>query len=303
MEATPKDMGAGNVATDEHRVSPDFLTQYAITDRGYKATTQTVRTLPPGIYACAYDNKIGAYFQPKALVTDALVKFPDTKSDMILEEIDRFWKLRERYQKFGLSHKRGILLWGPAGGGKTSTIAIAAEDMVKKGGVVLLADIPQVLKVLLRELRFVEATRPMTVIWEDLDAVIKRHGEAEVLEILDGESQVSGVVYIATTNYPEDLDARIVNRPSRFDRVERIDMPNAEARAIYLKARAGTTTAPDGTDLVAATEGMSIAHLRELVVAIWCFEQPAKEVLARLIAMEKVPSSAKTDKAKTGFGY
>ncbi len=302
-KAEVSDSVAGDVDDNQHQLTPEFLTQYCITDRGYKATTPTIKTLPAGVYVCSFDQKIGAYLQPKTIVTDALVKFPDSRSEMLLAEIDRFWGLKERYASFGLSHKRGILLWGPPGSGKTSTISMAMEDMVKKGGIVLLADAPALLKVLLRETRNVESQRPITVIWEDLDAVIKRYGESEVLEILDGESQVAGVVFIATTNYPEDLDSRIVNRPSRFDRVEYIGMPNDEARAIYLTARAGSTMSPDGIDLVAATKGMSVAHLRELVVAIYCFGSDAQAVLDRLAAMEKVPSSERTPgKRSTGFG-
>jgi hypothetical protein len=286
----------------QHVISPEFLTQYCVTAKGYKATASTVKKLPAGVYDCAFNNEIGAYFQPKKWTTDKLVKFPDTKSDLILNEIHTFWGMRDLYKKFGLSHKRGILLWGPPGSGKTTTIAVATEDMVKRGGVVLVADVPGVLKVLLRELRFVEADRPVTVVWEDLDAVIKRYGESEVLEILDGESQVDGVVFIATTNYPEDLDARIVNRPSRFDRVEEIGMPNAECRRLYLTARTGGVKAPDGTDLVKATDGMSVAHLRELVVAIWCFGHNPGEVIERLRKMEKVPHSERSsDRKATGF--
>lgn len=292
------------LAADEHRIRPDALSQYCITDHGYKATTTTIKRLPAGVYACAYDQKLGPFFQPKAVITDKLVKFPDSRSDMLLGEIDTFWGLKEHYKSFGLSHKRGMLLWGPPGSGKTSTIAMAIEDMVKRGGIVLLAEAPAFLKVLLREARNVEPERPITVIWEDLDAVIKRYNEAEVLEILDGESQVSGVVFIATTNYPEDLDSRIVNRPSRFDRVEFIGMPSAEARGLYLQAKVKTTVAPDGTDLVAQTEGMSVAHLRELVAAIWCFGHKPLEVIQRLRKMEQVPHSERQPgkKNKTGFG-
>jgi hypothetical protein len=82
----------------------------------------------------------------------------------------------------------------------------------------------------LQMLRAVEPERQVVGILEDVDALIERYGESEYLSLLDGEAQVDNVVYVATTNYPERLDARIVDRPSRFDTIRYIGMPSAGAR-------------------------------------------------------------------------
>jgi ATP-dependent 26S proteasome regulatory subunit len=55
------------------------------------------------------------------------------------------------------------------------------------------------------------------------------------LSVLDGENQVDKVLNIATTNYPEKLDRRLVGRPRRFDRLIYIDMPNHVVRREYFK--------------------------------------------------------------------
>jgi protein TonB len=46
---------------------------------------------------------------------------------------------------------------------------------------------------------------------------------------------IEGVVYIATTNYPEKLQERITNRPSRFDRRYKVELPNEEIRRAYIQ--------------------------------------------------------------------
>lgn len=185
--------------------------------------------------------------------------------------------------------------------GKSCTIALVMKKMIERNGLIIIADSPQLLSGALASLRSVEPNRPVVVIWEDVDAVIRQYGESEVLAILDGESQVDNIMFIATTNYPENLDARITNRPSRFDQIQKISMPSAEARAIYLKAKTKTTFSPDGVDLVAESEGFSIAHLRELVVAIWCLGSPTQEVIKRLHKMKVKPNSESSN-GPVGFG-
>ncbi len=140
----------------------------------------------------------------------------------------------------------------------------------------------------------------MVVIWEDIDTIIANYGESQVLSILDGESQVENVVFLATTNYPERLDGRVINRPSRFDKIVKIGMPNAAARKMYLESKISELV-KDGIDLVADTEGFSIAHLKELIISTCCQDTPVAEVLDRLKKMKKTPTSD-SDRGPLGFG-
>jgi hypothetical protein len=275
----------------ERPSTPGKIVQYSHFETGYLPSTSTIPKLPAGCYRIHVSN-LGVWFDPVKLVTDSLVQFPDTKSDSVIAEIEKFWQLKSKFREFGFSHKRGFLLWGPPGSGKTCTVAITIQKMVNKGGLVILADAPHPLSDGLAKIRSVEPEREMVVIWEDLDTVIERFGESEVLSILDGESQTDTVVFIATTNYPERLDVRITNRPSRFDRIEKIDMPTDLARKMYLESKVGTTISPDGTDLIEETKGMSIAHLRELIVGVWCQGNATAEVLSRLKKMKVRPNSA-----------
>ena len=63
--------------------------------------------------------------------------------------------------------------------------------------------------------------------------VATAYGDSELLQWLDGNHQVNKSINLASTNYPEKLDRRITSRPRRFDRILRIDNPNARLRAAY----------------------------------------------------------------------
>jgi len=132
--------------------------------------------------------------------------------------------------------------------------------------------------------------------------MIDNHGEHHLLGLLDGEHQVDNVVVLATTNYPERLGERIINRPSRFDEVILVDMPSAKARYRYLKhVLKGTVPEEEIEKWVAATDKLSVAHLRELIVATQCLGRPYAEVVDRLRRMKIRPNSDKRGKEQTGF--
>lgn len=281
---------------DEGREAGDF-TQYYRTSYGFSVTTRTYATLPPGVYEIVATPTSYA-FNPLKLVTDDLLRLPDSKSEQVIAEIADFWKRKAKFKQYGFAHKRGFLLFGPPGSGKTSTVATVSRQLVEAGGIVISGNInPQVLASLLAQLRQVEPERPLVVLLEDIDTIIYRWGEADILALLDGENSIENVVFLATTNYPENLDGRVVNRPSRFDRIVKIGMPSAEARALYLKSRKVDF---DITKAVELTNDFSIAHLKELVISVCCFGNNLEEEIDRIRGMSKMPKSDDSKK-KTGF--
>ena len=272
--------------------SDNLSVQYARSAEGFFPVGKTSKALRPDIYSLRYDGAANRYvFAPHHLVTDKLMRLSDSKSEEVIKEIQHFWTLRDVFRAHGYVHKRGFLLHGPPGSGKTSTVSIVAEEMVKNGGIVILADNPSLASNMLRSLREVEPFRPLVVVLEDIDSIIDNHGDEDTLSLLDGENSIDGVVYVATTNYPEDLEDRIINRPSRFDRVVRIGTPTAKARRQYLESKNLGLSKKEMAKWISVTSGLSIAHLKEMIVSVCCFGMPVDEVAKRVRKMSTKPTS------------
>ena len=142
----------------------------------------------------------------------------------------------------------------------------------------------------------------MIVLYEDIDALVERYGEPEYLAILDGELQISNVVNVATTNYPERLDKRFADRPGRFDRVQYVGMPDEKARRIYLESRSPSADEVTIKRWVKASDGWSVAHLRELVVACDILGEDVTEAIERISDMTSVaPSSENANSGPVGI--
>jgi SpoVK/Ycf46/Vps4 family AAA+-type ATPase len=276
---------------------------WAVQGPNYFPCDEAVKTLEPGQYEVQHSNSSGYYFQKKLANFDELMRLPDSASEDIYKNIQTFWTKEDHFRSFGFLWKRGILLWGPAGSGKTSTLQLISQNIVDLGGLSVYVTHPGICAQGLAIFRRIEPDRPCVVMLEDLDAMISNHGEHEVLALLDGELQIDNVVFIATTNYPERLDKRIVNRPSRFDIVKLIGMPNYPAREMYLskKNKRLVDNPEELAQWVKESDGFSIAHLKELIVSVEVFEVSLNHAIKRLRKMmDHPPKSTDPDTAKIG---
>lgn len=277
---------------------------WAQSDNTFYGVSESHKVLPVGIYRCGLSSTIGPVFFKQIISTDELMVLPDSASEAVLKEIVHFRKLKENFQKYGYLHKRGILLWGPPGSGKTATINLLTNLIVEKeNGIAIISENPYHTAQCLQLFRRIESSRPAVVILEDLDALIERFGENEHLSLLDGESQVDNIVFVATTNYPERLDKRFVDRPSRFDTIKYIGMPSTEARRFYLKSKLIDVDNKIIEDFIRKSDGFSVAHLRELVILTQCFGHDSNDAISRLKTMiQNIPASDKAPES-SGFGF
>lgn len=247
--------------------------------------TEVVQELPPGAYRCRISNQ-GPYLEKMPIEIDNLLHLPDGAVECLLEEFKKFWTLRKNFSERGFTFKRGILMWGPPGSGKTSAIWQMTQELVRlHRGVVVFVEDPNLASMCIGVLRRIEPERPMITIMEDLDALVQRHGDHGYLALLDGETQISNVVHVGTTNYPELLDKRFVDRPSRFDTIMHVGMPSAQAREAYFLAKEQSLDDITLRRWVSRTEDYSIAHLREVIIAVKCFGQDEAQVFKRLDTM------------------
>lgn len=243
-------------------------------DNAYFGCDEAVDKLPAGMYTIESSQQQGIYFKNFKPDLDELLALSDSASEAVYKHVEKFWDSEESYKRFGVVWKRGIMLWGPPGSGKTTCVHMVAKNVIDSGGIAVFVKNPDVAHLGLSMFRRIEPERQVVVIMEDIDAIVTRHGESELLSLLDGELQIRKVLYIATTNYPEKLDPRLMNRPSRFDIIQKIAMPSEEARRQYLdyklpslKNRPSRDKAPDRDTLMTEFDSAQ-AQLREIDVKL-----------------------------------
>jgi hypothetical protein len=237
--------------------------------------------LPKGVYktpfiAMGHDYVPG--FEPLNPDNDQPLDI-DPLSGNLIKEINDFFAKKDLFKKYGFAHKRGFLLYGPPGTGKSCTIRLLQKSFVEKfDGITLIWD-KGTFEDHLNALRKFEPDRSVMVVCEDIDNLVSDF-ETHVLELLDGQKALNNFVLIATTNNLHNIPSRIKDRPSRIDRLIEIGMPTLEARRKYLEHLKIPQEYVDSIAL--ASDGMSVAKLKEFLIAHMFFNESLESIAERL---------------------
>lgn len=276
------------------------LVQWGLMSIGhYKAAALTEKILPVGAYDVSKDEQDGKIvFIKKNLIHDKLLSLQGLPKQ-IISEINGFWGKEDKFTQMGFLHRRGYLFYGAHGTGKSSLVHEIVDGVLANGGIVFYCGHPKLFNEGLSLFRQLEPRRKVVCIFEDIDAIIKQYGEAEILSILDGENQISGVCNLATTNYPELLDKRIVGRPRRFDRVYRIGNLDDKARKAYLEKKLPVNQ--DVESWLKKTKGLSIAQISEVIISTLCLDLKLDEAITIVQELTKDKSSEQYREAGVGF--
>lgn len=293
--------------TKKSKVKQSYSQWGILDDNKFYPTLPTTKNLESGYYELNYNQKYGILFERKEVNTDELFTLPSTELQDILEDIEKFWEREDKYREYNFIHKRGILLYGKPGCGKSAIIQLCTEYLIneKNGIVINITNIEQMdwYSQVIGDFRQVESDRPIIVIMEDLDSLASdSYATSMILNILDGIKQIDNVVYIATTNHPEKLEERITNRPSRFDRRYEVELPNEEVRRTYFENKLNDKDIKniDLDKWIEETEGYSLSHLRELVISVITMDNTFDETINRLNGMKKTPE-IESGKKSVGF--
>ncbi len=273
--------------------------QWKVVQAGvFEVCGNTAGQLPAGAYGCTLNQYGDVQLITRDLQVDDLIDFADSLPARILSEIENFWALGEQFQKHGYLHRRGYLLYGPQGSGKSSVVHQVVHRIIKAGHVAVFCEHPGFLTRAMEVFRKIEPDRPVVCLFEDIDAIIELHGDSELLQWLDGSHQINKVINIATTNYPERLDRRIVSRPRRFDRIIKIEAPTTAIRETYLSKKLPELAANGQLEhWLTMTEGLSFAALAELVISVACLGNSLEETVNLLRLLDdQHPSSKEFDR-------
>ena len=274
--------------------------------------SQILPQVDAGVYDLRTSPDIGFYMIKRDVFLDELLEFPSKIHRTVLSSIKDFWQRKAKFKEYGFAFKRGILLHGKAGSGKTCTINLCVKYVIEElnGVVIPLAsssDLELYSKAIPEVFRIIERERPIVIILEDIENMCHNSTENLLLNVLDGIDQLENVVYLATTNYIENLKERIINRPSRFDR--RIYMPflTHEDRVFYFKHKLKNDDLKtiNIEKWAKDTEGFSVAHLAELIKSVVIFGSAYDEIIALLKEMNDFQKlhSSQYEKNGNGIGF
>jgi transitional endoplasmic reticulum ATPase len=227
------------------------------------------------------------------------------------------WPLRypDSFARLGVAPPRGVLVYGPPGGGKTFLLrALAGTGQLNvfavKGAELLDKYVGESERAVRELFRRAADAAPALVFLDELDALAPRRGQssdsgvadrvvAALLTELDGAQPLRDVVVVGATNRPELIDPALL-RPGRLERLIYVPPPDADARADILRAAsANTPLAPDvdldalGAELEGYSAADCAAVLREAALTAMRESLDATEVTAAHLAAARaaVPPS------------
>jgi predicted AAA+ superfamily ATPase len=171
---------------------------------------QNINELGYGVFELNFSHHEGNYFQDFTSSVEASTII-DNKS--LAEEVFAFF---ENTKDTGRKNKKGFLLYGPPGNGKTTKImSLFPFAKEKKMRIIIVSKKVDLSD--LNDLKVLLENEPTIFIFEELTQRTNSEGTEELLTFLDGENSWNNSVVIATTNHPEDLPRNLVDRPGRFD--------------------------------------------------------------------------------------
>ena len=142
---------------------------------------------------------------------------------------------RDMLRAEGLTIRRGLLLSGPPGDGKSTAIECFVNDIAGEASILIVEAVEHIRAVY----HLAQTLAPSVVILEDLDLMTKSRQNpyayaafskddvtGELLQVLSGGSAYDDIVTIATTNHPEAIDEALAKRAGRFDAHIRMGYPS-----------------------------------------------------------------------------
>jgi hypothetical protein len=205
------------------------------------------------------------------LAAEQLILAPDTLAE-VRRQVVEVARHKGRLLAAGQHLKRGLLLYGPPGVGKTHTVRYLMSSLVDTTVIQLTGN---ALHLIAEACSVARALQPSMVIVEDVDLIAEDRGMHpghhpllfQLLNEMDGLAEDADVVFVLTTNRPDLLEPALAARPGRVDQAVALELPDLSARrALFELYRGPLTVDTSGLDgVLARTEGVTASFLKELL--------------------------------------
>src|ERR1700726_635505 len=199
------------------------------------------------------------------------VVLPEATLKLLDRNVLSFVGSRAHLRRLGQSTRKGILLYGPPGTGKTHTIRYLATNLPGHTTLIITAEQVALLGAYLARL-----LQPSMVVIEDVDLIARDREEMgsceepllnKLLNEMDGLKQDADVLFILTTNRPEQLEGALAGRPGRIDQAIEVPVPDEIGRGklVQLYGKGLPLDQPIIGEAARRTEGVSAAFIKELM--------------------------------------
>jgi len=190
----------------------------------------------------------------------------DLKKD-IKNIVENFLSSKDFYYNNNMPWKRGVLLYGEPGNGKTSIIKTIISSYNFKPVTISSNSNNESIR---DAFSYAEEQSPSLLYFEDLDSLLSKIDVSSFLNLMDGISAKNGLFVIATANDVNALQSNITDRPSRFDRKFKISLPNKDMAFSYLSKWFGNIIAKEKIKELATLcveYKFSYGYLKELYIS------------------------------------
>jgi hypothetical protein len=200
------------------------------------------------------------------------VVLPDDLLDGIEQQVLGVARHAGQLLASGQHLKRGVLLHGAPGTGKTHTVRYLLGEMPGVTAVVISGGALQLIG---QACSVARTLQPAVVVVEDVDLIAgqrdPRAGQHpllfQLLNEMDGLGEDADVTFLLTTNRADMLEAALAARPGRVDHAAELPIPDASARRRLIRLYQGSLVLDlDDPELVISrTEGVTASFLKELL--------------------------------------